>query len=125
MIGNGGGNYRLEINCIDETLAAPNASMSPGVLNQQFLAADGWQAGGAAGNFLKEQVFNINVDNERPRPRAPLRRHHGEQRPRTSSPSSRATGSSWSSPQADPEPDPSTGSARASRGRSPCCPEGP
>ena len=63
VIGNGGGNYRLEITCIDETLAAPNASMSPGVLNQQFLAADGWQAGGPAGNFLKEQVFNINVDN--------------------------------------------------------------
>jgi hypothetical protein len=63
VIGNGGGNYRLEITCIDETLAAPNPNMSPGVLNQQFLAADGWQAGGAAGNFLKEQVFNINVDN--------------------------------------------------------------
>jgi hypothetical protein len=63
VIGNGGGNYRLEITCIDETLAAPNANMSPGVLNQQFLAADGWQAGGPAGNFLKEQVFNINVDN--------------------------------------------------------------
>jgi hypothetical protein len=49
VIGNGGGNYRLEITCIDETLAAPNPSMSPGVLNQQFLNTDGWQAGGPAG----------------------------------------------------------------------------
>ena len=63
VIGNGGGNYRLEITCIDETLAAPNPSMSPGVLNQEFDPNDGWQAGGAAGNFLKEQVFNIAVDN--------------------------------------------------------------
>jgi hypothetical protein len=62
VIGNGGGNYRMEITCIDETLAAPNNAMSPGVLNQQFLAADGWLAGGPAGNFHKEQVFNINVD---------------------------------------------------------------
>ena len=62
VIGNGAANYRLRIDCIDDTLAAPNASMSPGTLNQQFNAADGWQAGGAAGNFVKEQVFTINVD---------------------------------------------------------------
>src|SRR4029453_3790025 len=62
VIGNGAANYRLRIDCIDDTLAAPNAAMSPGTLNQQFNAADGWQAGGAAGNFVKEQVFTINVD---------------------------------------------------------------
>ena len=37
--------------------------MSPGVLNQEFDANDNWQPGGAAGNFVKEQVFNIAVDN--------------------------------------------------------------
>ena len=63
VLGSSSANYRLEITCIDETLAAPNPSMSPGVLNQEFDPNDGWQAGGAAGNFLKEQVFNINVDN--------------------------------------------------------------
>jgi hypothetical protein len=35
--------------------------MSPGSLSQQFNAANGWNAGGGAGNFLKEQVFNIAV----------------------------------------------------------------
>src|SRR5829696_6639176 len=39
VIGNGAANYRLELTCIDETLAAPNANMSPGQLNQQFNAA--------------------------------------------------------------------------------------
>ena len=55
VIGNGGGNYRLEITCIDETLAAPNPSMSPGVLNQQFLNTDGWQAGGPAGTSSRSR----------------------------------------------------------------------
>ena len=63
VIGNGAANYRLRVDCIDDTLAAPNANMSPGTLNQQFNAANGWQPGGVAGNFLKEQVFPINVDN--------------------------------------------------------------
>jgi hypothetical protein len=63
VIGNSAANYRLRIDCIDDTLAAPNAAMSPGTLNQQFNAANGWQAGGAAGNFVKEQVIPINVDN--------------------------------------------------------------
>jgi hypothetical protein len=63
VIGNGAANYTLRIDCIDDTLAAPNGNMSPGTLNQQFNAANGWQAGGVAGNFLKEQVFPINVDN--------------------------------------------------------------
>jgi hypothetical protein len=61
VIGNSGANYQLNITCIDETLAAPNANMSPGTQNQQFNAANGWVAGGGAGNFLKEQVININV----------------------------------------------------------------
>ena len=63
VIGNGAADYRLRIDCIDDTLAAPNGAMSPGTLNQQFNAANGWQAGGAAGNFVKEQVIPINVDN--------------------------------------------------------------
>jgi hypothetical protein len=61
VIGNSGANYQLTITCIDETLAAPNAAMSPGVLNQQFNGANGWAAGGGAGNFLKEQVLPIAV----------------------------------------------------------------
>jgi hypothetical protein len=61
VIGNGAANYDLTITCIDETLAAPNAQMSPGTQAQQFNAANGWLAGGGAGNFLKEQVFNIAV----------------------------------------------------------------
>ena len=63
VLGSSSADYRLEITCIDETLAAPNPSMSPGVLNQEFDANDNWQPGGAAGNFVKEQVFNIAVDN--------------------------------------------------------------
>jgi hypothetical protein len=63
VIGNGAANYQLRIDCIDDTLAAPNAGMSPGTINQQWNAADGWLAGGAAGNFAKEQVFPIAVDN--------------------------------------------------------------
>jgi len=63
VIGNGAANYQLRIDCIDDTLAAPNAGMSPGTINQQWNAADGWLAGGAAGNFVKEQVFPIAVDN--------------------------------------------------------------
>ena len=60
-LGNSGADYQLNITCIDETLAAPNAAMSPGTLNQQFNSANGWNAGGGAGNFLKEQVINIAV----------------------------------------------------------------
>jgi hypothetical protein len=61
VIGNGAANYDLTITCIDETLAAPNGAMSPGTLPQQFNGANGWVAGGGAGNFLKEQVLNIAV----------------------------------------------------------------
>jgi hypothetical protein len=59
-IGNGSGDYRIELICIDETLAAPNASMSRAV-NQQFRQLDGWNPGGGAGNYLKEETFNIAV----------------------------------------------------------------
>lgn len=57
-IGNGGGNYRLDLTCIDETLAAPNAAMSVG-FDQQFSAADGWNASGT--NFIKLQTTPIPV----------------------------------------------------------------
>lgn len=60
VIGNGAANYQLTLTCIDETLAAPNGGMSRSA-SQQFTAADGWISGGGAGNFLKEQVFNIAV----------------------------------------------------------------
>lgn len=61
VLGGSGANYQLTLTCIDDTTAAPNAGMSVGPLNQQFLAANGWQNGGAAGNFVKEQVFPIAV----------------------------------------------------------------
>ena len=60
VIGNSAANYQLTLTCIDETLAAPNIAMSR-TASQQFNAANGWNAGGGAGNFLKEQVFSIAV----------------------------------------------------------------
>ena len=59
-IGNGSADYTITLTCIDETLAAPNASMSRSV-NQEFKPGDGWNAGGGAGNYLKEETFNIAV----------------------------------------------------------------
>jgi hypothetical protein len=59
-IGNSQADYTLVLTCIDETLAAPNAGMSRTV-NQEFKQQDGWLAGGAAGNFHKEETFNIAV----------------------------------------------------------------
>jgi hypothetical protein len=58
-IGNGAGSYRLMVACIDDMLAAPNATMSPGTLNQQFNTASGWIPAGPS--FLKKQVFTITV----------------------------------------------------------------
>jgi hypothetical protein len=58
-IGDSAGNYRLMVTCIDDMLAAPNATMSPGTLNQQFNTANGWMPAGPS--FLKEQVFTITV----------------------------------------------------------------
>jgi hypothetical protein len=61
-IGNGGGNYKLRVDCIDDTLAEPNTNMSPGELDQEFTAPL-WEAGGGdTGNFVSEQTFNIEVD---------------------------------------------------------------
>jgi hypothetical protein len=60
VVGSSAANYLLTITCVDDMLDAPNASMSPGTLNQQFNAADGWQPAGA-GNFVKKQVFSITV----------------------------------------------------------------
>jgi hypothetical protein len=60
VIGNGGANYKLRADCIDETLAAPNPNMSVGPLNQQFSPGDGWAAAG--GNFVKDATTAINVD---------------------------------------------------------------
>jgi hypothetical protein len=61
VLGSSGATYDLSITCIDDTLAAPNAGMSPGALAQAFNAANGWTAGGAAGNFRKKQTFLITV----------------------------------------------------------------
>lgn len=60
-IGNGGADYELTLTCIDDTLAAPNASMSIATTRQQFDAASGWKSSGPAGNYFKEQVFPIRV----------------------------------------------------------------
>jgi hypothetical protein len=60
VIGNSAANYTVRADCIDETLAAPNASMSLAPDNQQFNAANGWVASGT--NFVKEQVNTITVD---------------------------------------------------------------
>lgn len=61
VIGAGGGDYELTVTAIDDTLAAPNNAMSPGLLNQEFDAVNGWVACGAGGNFTKKQTFLINV----------------------------------------------------------------
>jgi hypothetical protein len=61
-VGSGGGDYKLRIYCIDETLAAPApAGMSPGELDQEFnnLAGNDWKPAGP--NFVKEQTFTITV----------------------------------------------------------------
>jgi hypothetical protein len=59
-LGAGGGNYALTLTCTDETLSAINNTMSRS-FNQEFKAADGWNQGGLAGNFVKEQVIPITV----------------------------------------------------------------
>ena len=61
VIASSGANYQLTLTAIDETLAAPNAGMSRSA-SQAFDAANGWvSGGGAAGNYLKEEVFIIAV----------------------------------------------------------------
>jgi hypothetical protein len=61
VLGSSAANYSLTLTCIDDTTAAPNNAMSPAALNQQFNGGSGWQQGGPAGNFFKEQVFPIAV----------------------------------------------------------------
>jgi hypothetical protein len=63
VIGGGGGNYTLRADCIDETLAARNPSMSVGPLNQAFNNAPGndWTLT-ADLSFVKEQTAVINRD---------------------------------------------------------------
>jgi len=59
-LGGSGVNYVLTLTCIDDVTAAPNTAMSS-TFNQQFLTANGWNPGGAAGNFVKEQVIPVPV----------------------------------------------------------------
>ena len=63
VIGGGGGNYTLRADCIDETLAARNAGMSVGPLNQAFNNAPGndWTLT-VDGSFVKEQTAVITRD---------------------------------------------------------------
>lgn len=62
VIGGSGKVYHATLTCIDETLAAPNAAMSVGPLDEKFNAANGWTPHGAAGNFVKDWTYNIPVD---------------------------------------------------------------
>ena len=65
VIGNAEGDYTLRIDCIDDTLAAPNTNMSPGAENEEFSNGFGWELGGGdAGNYVKEHTFNIDVDDD-------------------------------------------------------------
>ena len=61
--GDDGSDYKLRIDCIDETLAAPNALMSPGEVDQEFNADTGndWIEQ-LSKNFVKEQKNTITVD---------------------------------------------------------------
>ncbi|MET7617380.1 hypothetical protein [Streptomyces sp. NPDC005408] len=61
VLGNSAATYTLELVCVDETLAAPNVGMSVAAVNQAFNNANGWAAGGTAGNFTKTQTFPIAV----------------------------------------------------------------
>ena len=60
VLGGSKGNYELTLTCIDDVRAAPNAGMSF-TFTQEFGTADGWNSGGAAGNFVKEQVIPVTV----------------------------------------------------------------
>jgi hypothetical protein len=59
--GDDGSDYKLRIDCIDETLAAPNLNMSVPEQDQQFDSANGWVEQ-PSGNFVKEQKNTITVD---------------------------------------------------------------
>ena len=60
--GNDASNYTLRIDCIDDTLAAPNGGMSIAPQGQDFSNAAGsdWQPAGS--DFVKEQTETITVD---------------------------------------------------------------
>jgi hypothetical protein len=61
-LGDSGTDYTLQIDCIDETLAAPaDPVMSPGTLVQQFDNAAGNDWVRAGGDFVKEQRFSIDI----------------------------------------------------------------
>lgn len=60
VLGGGGADYTLTITCIDETLGAPNHDMSSS-FNQDFSVLNGWNPGGAAGNFAKKQTVSVTV----------------------------------------------------------------
>jgi hypothetical protein len=61
--GDDGSDYKLRIDCIDETLAAPNGNMSVVEETQEFNADAGndWIEQ-PSGNFVKEQKNTIDVD---------------------------------------------------------------
>jgi hypothetical protein len=61
--GDAGSDYTLRIDCIDETLAAPNAIMSVPEVTQEFNSNLGndWIEQPSK-NFVKEQKNTINVD---------------------------------------------------------------
>jgi hypothetical protein len=59
--GDDGSDYKLRIDCIDETLAAPNPAMSVPEQTQQFDLANGWVEQPSK-NFVKEQKNTITVD---------------------------------------------------------------
>jgi hypothetical protein len=59
--GDDGSDYKLRIDCIDETEAAPNLNMSVPEETQQFDSTNDWVEQ-PSGNFVKEQTNTISVD---------------------------------------------------------------
>jgi hypothetical protein len=59
--GDDGSDYKLRIDCIDETLAAPNLLMSVAEQTQEFDSVNGWVEQ-TSKNFVKEQKNTITVD---------------------------------------------------------------
>jgi hypothetical protein len=64
VLGDSRAEYKLRIDCIDETLAAPNPIMSVPEVTQQFdpNSPNDWLEQVTSGNFVKEQKNTINVD---------------------------------------------------------------
>jgi hypothetical protein len=63
VLGDSGAEYKLRIDCIDETEAAPNGPMSVAEVTQRFddTAGNDWLEQPSK-NFVKEQTNTINVD---------------------------------------------------------------